>query len=100
VAFALFVVGLIRCRVANGGALLPAPVDVRRLFLAVLVCARSQKSEGTALTIAAKRGHDDVMRLLLQHGADVNHQVGAFTLSSHGSCFHLSHCACFGRMIL
>jgi len=37
VAFALFVVGLISCRVANCGAPVPDPVDVCRSFLAVLV---------------------------------------------------------------
>ena len=82
VAFALFVVGLIRCRVANGHALLPAPVGCFRSSLTVLVCVRSQKSGDTALTIAASKGHDKVVRLLLQHGANINHQVSAVQLCS------------------
>jgi len=44
------------------------------------VCALSQKSKDTALTIAADRGHADVVRLLLQKGANVTHQVGTADL--------------------
>jgi len=35
----------------------------------------SQSSEETALTLAACRGHAEMVRLLLQHGAKVNRQV-------------------------
>jgi len=41
----------------------------------VLTCLLSQESEATALTVAADRGHNEVMRLLLLHGADIDHQV-------------------------
>ena len=47
----------------------------------MLVCALSQESENTALTIAAYEGHDDVVRLLLQRGAKIDHQVGTADLS-------------------
>jgi len=33
------------------------------------------------LTIAADRGHDEVVRLLLQHGANVDHQVSIADIS-------------------
>jgi len=43
----------------------------------MLVSALSQESEDTALTIAASRGHAEVVRLLLQHRANVKHRVCA-----------------------
>jgi len=47
----------------------------------MLVCALSQESEDTALTIAAYKGHEKVVRLLLQRGANIDHQVGTAFLS-------------------
>jgi len=41
----------------------------------MLVCALSQESKAAALTIAADRGHEEVVRLLLQKGANISHQV-------------------------
>jgi len=45
------------------------------------VSALSQGSENTALTIAAFRGHDEVVVLLLQHGAKIDHQVSTADIS-------------------
>jgi len=60
--------------------LLPGPNESRTYLLLCLVL---QKSKGTALTIAADRGHDEVVRLLLQHGAKVDHQVSTEDPSRH-----------------
>jgi len=51
------------------------PIDCFSSRLAMLVCALSKESKDTALTIAADRGHDVVVRLLLQHGAKIDHQA-------------------------
>jgi len=48
----------------------------------VLVCVLLQDSGATALTIAASKGHDKVVRLLLQHGAKIDHQVSTADLCS------------------
>jgi len=47
----------------------------------MLVCALSQESEDTALTIAADQGHEKVVSLLLQRGANIDHQVSTADLS-------------------
>jgi len=47
----------------------------------MLVWALLQEFEGTALTIAAAQGHEKVVRLLLQHGVRIDHQVGTADLS-------------------
>jgi len=47
----------------------------------MLVCALSQKSENTALIIAADRGHAEVVWILLQKGAKIDRQVGTADLS-------------------
>jgi len=44
-------------------------------------CVLSQESENTALTIAAFRGHDEVVVLLLQHGTKIDHQVSTADMS-------------------
>jgi len=58
-----------------------SPIDSCSSLVAMLVCAPSQELENTALTIAAYLGHAEVVRLLLQNGAKVDHQVGATDLS-------------------
>jgi len=57
------------------------PIDCCSSLLALLVCALSQESENTALTVAAYKGHDEVVRLLLQRGAKIDHQVSTVELS-------------------
>jgi len=99
VAFALFVLGLIRCRVAHGGAPVPAPVDCFRSSLTVLVCVRSQDSGDTALTIAASEGHDEVVRLLLQHGAKIDHQVSTADLCASVCVACVSPLHCFSAAL-
>jgi len=34
-----------------------------------------QQSGFSALTIAARNGHSGIVKLLIEHGADINHQV-------------------------
>ena len=46
-------------------------------------CGRSQESDGTALIIAAERGHYEVVMALLNHGANVEHRVS----TAHASCY-------------
>jgi len=56
----------------------------------------------TALMIAAQKGHDEVARLLLQHGANVNHQVSTEDPSRHAVALPLAlRCApCSKQFVL
>ena len=49
-----------------------------------------QGCQETALGISGGRGHDEVVKLLLQHGAKINHQVSSVDLCS--ACVLPLHC--------
>ena len=55
---------------------------MRHSFWSLCGIVLSQREQATALCFAAERGHDEVVRLLLQHGAKIDHQV----CTIHVSC--------------
>lgn len=61
----------------------PGHIEAVRLLLSKGVPVDPLNSRGTPLHLAAAMDHDQVVKILLQHGADVSHNYHYYSVELH-----------------
>ena len=73
--------------------LTPTPSPASPTFVpAIDIKQQTDSNHDTALSVAAAGGHDDLVKLLLQRGSELEHRDKKGSLTSVHGCLHLTAC--------
>ncbi|KAF7364328.1 ANK-REP-REGION domain-containing protein [Mycena sanguinolenta] len=71
-----------------GAVLLEAASKGRTSVVQILIPSTSRSEHGHALVAAARRGHDEIIQLLLEHGTDIHFRGRDGTTALQSASFH------------